>query len=49
MRLQRTFAKMIVSIVHKGLKQLWLKDDSSRLPPEQVDKTRRILEALDRQ
>lgn len=38
---------MIVSIVHKGLKQLWLKDDASRLPAEQVDKIRRILEALD--
>ncbi|HZW66188.1 MAG TPA: type II toxin-antitoxin system mRNA interferase toxin, RelE/StbE family [Hanamia sp.] len=38
---------MIVSIVHKGLKQLWLKNDPSRLPAEQVDKIRRILEALD--
>jgi len=38
---------MIVSIVHKGLKQLWLKNDPSKLPAEQVDKIRRILEALD--
>ena len=38
---------MIVSIIHKGLKRLWEKNDSSRLPPEQVGKIRRILEALD--
>lgn len=38
---------MIISIVHKGLKQLWFKNDTSRLPPEQIDKIRRILEALD--
>ena len=38
---------MIVSIIHKGLKRLWEKNDSSRLPSEQVAKIRRILEALD--
>ena len=38
---------MIESIAHKGLKRLWEKDDTSKLPPEQVDKIRRILEALD--
>ncbi|MEO8853099.1 MAG: type II toxin-antitoxin system RelE/ParE family toxin [Ginsengibacter sp.] len=38
---------MIVSIVHKGLKGLWIKDDPSGLPPEQIEKIRRILEALD--
>lgn len=38
---------MIRSILHKGLKRLWQKDDSSKLPAEQVDKIRRILEALD--
>lgn len=38
---------MIISIVHKGLKQLWVQDDASRLPSEQIDKIRRILEALD--
>ncbi|HEY5462129.1 MAG TPA: type II toxin-antitoxin system RelE/ParE family toxin [Hanamia sp.] len=39
---------MIVSIVHKGLRRLWEKDDGSRLPFEQVDKIRRILMALDK-
>jgi proteic killer suppression protein len=39
---------MIISIVHKGLKRLWEKDDGSRLPFEQVDKIRRILIALDK-
>lgn len=38
---------MIVSIVHKGLRRLWEKDDGSKLPPEQVGKIRRILDALD--
>jgi len=38
---------MIGSIAHKGLKRLWGKDDSSKLPSEQVDKIRRILDALD--
>lgn len=38
---------MIGSIAHKGLKRLWEKDDSSKLPSEQVDKIMRILEALD--
>lgn len=37
---------MIKSIVHKGLKKLWEKDDASKLPAEQVDKIRRILSAL---
>ena len=37
-----------MSIVHKGLKRLWEKDDGSRLPFEQVDKVRRILMALDK-
>ena len=32
------YLQMIVSIVHKGLKQLWLKNDPSKLPAEQVDK-----------
>ena len=38
---------MIESIRHKGLKLLWEKDDSSKLPSMQVDKIRRILTALD--
>lgn len=38
---------MIVSIAHKGLKRLWEKDDPSKLPPEQADKIKRILDALD--
>jgi proteic killer suppression protein len=38
---------MIESIVHKGLRLLWEKDDPSKLPPEQVAKIRRILETLD--
>lgn len=37
-----------MSIMHKGLKRLWEKDDGSRLPPEQIDKIRRILMALDK-
>lgn len=39
---------MIKSIVHKGLKKLWEKDDASKLPAEQVDKIRRILITLNR-
>jgi proteic killer suppression protein len=39
---------MIKSIVHKGLRRLWEKDDSSKLPAAQVDKIRRILMALDK-
>lgn len=46
MGLHRIF-DMILSIAHKGLKRLWEKDDPSRLPAGQVDKIRRILEALD--
>lgn len=38
---------MIESIAHKGLRLLWEKDDHSKLPVAQVDKIRRILEALD--
>ena len=38
---------MIVSIIHKGLKLLWEKNDASRLPAEQVEKIRRVLSALD--
>jgi hypothetical protein len=38
---------MIESIIHKGLRLLWEKDDPSKLPPEQVGKIRRILETLD--
>lgn len=37
---------MIESITHKGLRQLWEKDDSSRLPADQVAKIGRILQAL---
>ncbi len=38
---------MIESIAHKGLRLLWEKGDASKLPPEQVGKISRILEALD--
>jgi proteic killer suppression protein len=38
---------MIESIAHKGLRLLWEKDDSSKLPASQVEKIRRILMALD--
>jgi len=38
---------MIESIVHKGLKLLWEKDNPSKLPAEQLSKIRRILSALD--
>jgi proteic killer suppression protein len=37
---------MIESIAHKGLRLLWEKNDPSKLPPEQVDKIRRILSSL---
>ncbi|OJV20972.1 MAG: hypothetical protein BGO21_08760 [Dyadobacter sp. 50-39] len=37
---------MIRTFNHKGLKQLWEKDDASKLPHGQVDKLRRILSAL---
>lgn len=38
---------MIESILHKGLRLLWEKDDPSKLPAIQIDKIRRILMALD--
>ena len=38
---------MIESITHKGLRLLWEKGDSSKLPPGQATKIRRILESLD--
>jgi toxin HigB-1 len=37
---------MIESIAHKGLRLLWDKNDSSKLPPEQVEKIKRILSAV---
>ena len=37
---------MIVSIQHKGLKMLWMKNDPSRLPPNQIKKIRTILTLL---
>jgi proteic killer suppression protein len=37
---------MIKSISHKGLRLLWEKNDSSKLPPQQVEKIRRILSTL---
>jgi proteic killer suppression protein len=37
---------MIVSIQHKGLKLLWTKNDTSKLPAEQVKKIRNILVLL---
>ena len=38
---------MIKSIHHKGLRLYWEKGDKSRLPPESVNKIRRILDAID--
>ncbi|MBU2491113.1 MAG: type II toxin-antitoxin system RelE/ParE family toxin [Bacteroidetes bacterium] len=38
---------MIESIIHKGLRLLWEKDDSSKLPSIQLEKIRRILTVLD--
>jgi len=38
---------MIESIIHKGLRLLWEKNDPSKLPHEQVSKISRILESLD--
>jgi toxin HigB-1 len=38
---------MIESIAHKGLRLLWEKNDSSKLPPEQIEKIKRILSAID--
>jgi proteic killer suppression protein len=37
---------MIISIKHKGLKRLWIKNDASRLPFDQVLKLRFILDLL---
>ena len=34
---------MIVSIYHKGLKRLWLKNDVSGLPQDQIEKIMEIL------
>lgn len=47
MALWLIFVPMIVSIVHKGLKLFWEKDNHSKLPPLQVEKIRRILIVLD--
>ena len=38
---------MIDSITHKGLRLLWEKDDSSKLPSIHLEKIRRILTVLD--
>ena len=37
---------MIRNFRHRGLKRLFEKDDSARLPPEDVDRIRRILARL---
>ncbi|MFT3677989.1 MAG: type II toxin-antitoxin system RelE/ParE family toxin [Chitinophagaceae bacterium] len=37
---------MIVSIQHKGLKLLWAKGNSAKLPQDQVGKIRQILTLL---
>ena len=37
---------MIMSISHKGLKLLWVKNDASKLKPDQVKKIRNILTLL---
>lgn len=37
---------MIKTFDHKGLKLLWEKGEASKLPPEQVEKLRRILAVL---
>ncbi len=37
---------MIESIAHKGLRLLWEKNDPSKLPPEQIEKIKRILSAI---
>ena len=37
---------MIESITHKGLKLLWIKNDPSKLPAEQINKIKRILSTL---
>ena len=38
---------MIASFCHKGLRRLYEKDDQRRLPPDQVERLRRILARLD--
>lgn len=42
-----TFVLMIESIQHKGLRLLWEKDDTSKLPAIQVNKIKMILTLLD--
>jgi len=37
---------MIETIAHKGLRLLWEKNNSSKLPAEQVEKIKRILSVL---
>lgn len=37
---------MIKSITHKGLKLLWTKGDDSKLPREQVNKIKRLLNSI---
>ncbi|MCO5236961.1 MAG: type II toxin-antitoxin system RelE/ParE family toxin [Chitinophagaceae bacterium] len=37
---------MVVSIQHKGLKQLWTKDNGSKLPPDQISRIKLILALL---
>jgi len=37
---------MIESIAHKGFRLLWEKNDTSKLPAEQIEKIKRILSAL---
>ena len=43
----QTYICMIESISHKGLRLYWERGDPSKLPTEQIEKIRRILEALD--
>ena len=38
---------MITSFRHKGLKRLFEQDDGSRLPPDMIERIRRILSFLD--
>lgn len=39
---------MIISIQHKGLRLLWMKDDPSKLPSTHVGKLRSLLTYLNR-